>query len=214
MKEEELKSLLDKSFSHLLKSLDKNNNSRFTIPLNEDGKPRISEHEMKLSFIETFLKCSEFKGYMYSVETPTQNVYRFTEKGKRQKPKCICEQNEKGRRGNIDVVVFVGEERVALIEFKANHAGSFEHAKDVCKLENEPGENVLRFLVEIFESTDDTSLKELEKKLYCNEYIDVFSKTIFVGYSLCHNATGQYEKFVGDNSEKKVLIGKFASCEK
>ena len=136
--EEELKSLLDKSFSHLLKSLDKNNNSRFTIPLNEDGKPRISEHEMKLSFIETFLKCSEFEGYMYSVETPTQNVYRFTEKGKRQKPKCICEQNEKGRRGNIDVVVFVGEERVALIEFKANHAGSFEHAKDVCKLEKEP----------------------------------------------------------------------------
>ena len=73
MKEEELKSLLDKSFSHLLKSLDKNN-SRFTIPLNEDGKLRISEQELKLSFIETFLKSSEFKGYMYSVETPTQNM--------------------------------------------------------------------------------------------------------------------------------------------
>lgn len=214
MKEEELKSMLDKSFSHLLKSLDKNNNSRFTIPLNEDGKLRISEQELKLSFIETFLKSSEFKGYMYSVETPTQNMYSFTEKGKHQTPKCICKQNEKGRRGNIDVVLHMGEERVALIEFKANHAGFFEHAKDVCKLENEPGDNVLRFLVEIFISTDDKSLKKLEEKLYYNKYIDVFSKTIFVGYSLCHNATGQYEKFVGDNGEKKVLIGVFASCEK
>ena len=213
MKEEDLKCLLDNSFIHLKEAIE-NNNCRFHVSLQGDGKPRISEQELKYSFIETFISSPEFIGYTYSVETPTQNKYSFTKKGEHKEPEYLGENCNEGRCGNIDVVLFKGKERVALIEFKANHAGAFEHAKDVCKLENEPGNDVLRFLVEIFESTNEESLRKLEEKLYCNVYNNNAVKTTFIGYSLHHAETGKSEKIVGNNSKKEVLIDISSPCEK
>ena len=213
MKEEDLKCLLDNSFIHLREAIE-NNSCRFHVFRQGDGKPRISEQELKYCFIETFISSIGFDKYKYSIETPTLNNYSFTKEGKHKNPECFGENGKKGRCGNIDVVIFDGYKRVALIEFKANHAGAFEHAKDVCKLENEPGYDVLRFLVEIFESTNEESLRKLEEKLYCNVYNNNAVKTTFIGYSLHHAETDKSEKIVGNNSKKEVLIDISSPCEK
>ena len=127
--------LLDAAFIRLKKTLG-NNGGRFHITL-LDGGPRISEQELKYSFIETFIEKGP-NGYTYSVETPTVETYRFSEKGEKlNKPQCCTIANGvRGRKGNIDVVLYVGDTRVALIEFNANTSDIFKYSNDFCKLEN------------------------------------------------------------------------------
>ena len=198
---------------HLKDAID-NKNGKFHIPPRKNGTPRISEQELKYSFVETFINEAA-DGYSYSVETQTDYKYRFTQKGKRVKPKCLGKNSKEGRCGNIDVVLHKGEEKVALIEFKANNADEFEHAKDICKLEHEPGEGLLRFFVEIFESTDDDTLQNLEKKLFHNnEYGNNASIASFVGYSLHHKETNSCVKIMGNNKKQNVSIDKSTLCVK
>ena len=205
MRKQELECLLDKAFA-LLNNAIKKRNGAFHVPVDKNNKPRISEQEFKLCFIETFIKESSF-GLTYSVESPTKNNYSFsqTERNKRKqiKPQWYPKSSKCGRSGNIDVVIYDGNNRVALIEFKAHNADFFEHGKDFCKLKNEPGENVLRYFVEIFESTDDNTLRNLEDKLYHNEeYGNISANTNFIGYSLHHEKEGGMVKIVEDKKSK------------
>ena len=132
-----LQSCVDNSKSILYR-----NDNRLYIPTSSNSKLRISEQELKFVFLEKFLADKKFKSFLYSAETPTKHLYRFSVKGnKSQDPKCVSiSQLEKdGRKANIDLCIFnCKKERVAIIEFKANNAGVFEHKKDLVKLFSEP----------------------------------------------------------------------------
>ncbi len=172
--------LLDKSFEQLKEAL-KNNGDRFCVPYN-GSHYRISEQEIKCCFIEIFVKDAP-KGYLYSVETPTIEKYRFSEKGKQ----VIPRKDPNGRRGNIDLVIFRGnnadENRVAILEFKANFVDNYKYAKDFCKLKEEPGD-ISRVFVELFIINDGTEKNRLKDKLLHNNKGAIARNTFFVGYGL------------------------------
>lgn len=164
-------------------------NERLYIPKNNQGTMRVSEQELRLLFIELFLSDERFKSYRYSIEPPTIRKYRFSSKGKKCIPTVVCDcsaHRTDGRCANIDLSIFDGDNRVAIIEFKANNPGSFEHAKDFVKLSSEPGDNLIRLFIEIYTQTDAETLRNIHEKLFINEYGNIGQNTIFYGYSLNH----------------------------
>lgn len=189
MEKELLERLLDKAFLQLYNAIE-NGEGRMVIPERSENS-RVSEQELKQMFIDTFLSCEQCKGYSYSVETPTVYNYIFTKPDKTHpKPLGYSPNKDGGRRGNIDVVIFEGGKRVALIEFKANNPGKFEHGKDFIKLAKEPAGEVpiLRFFVEVYTSTDDKTLKKINAKFGSeNEFYSMDINTTYLGYSLSHN---------------------------
>ena len=209
MKEPELDvmDLLDKSFERLKRSLLGKGN-RFCIPIS-DNSLRISEQEIKCCFIETFIEEAPDK-YLYSVETPTIESYRFTQSGKQIMPH---KDNNSGRRGNIDVVIFQGgnkdENRISIIEFKANIVDDFKHAKDFCKLKEEPGIGVQRFFVELFVIKDGNEREKLKKKLFNNTKGNLGKNTIFIGYGLNLDSINDSYKIT-----RQELEGISLSCAK
>lgn len=215
MKKQDLECLLDKAFAHLIEACE-HNLGKFHVPTDKNNKPRISEQEFKLCFIETFIKESSDE-VTYSVESPTENNYCFSKvsdnKRKSIKPEWYAQDSGKGRSGNIDVVIYSGKNKVALIEFKAHNADFFEHGKDFCKLEHEPGNNVLRYFVEILESTDSNTLDNLEDKLYKNEkYGNISTNTTFIGYSLHHEKEGRAVKIIED-MKRNLKAEPFTICK-
>lgn len=200
MKEKDLDvmELLDKSFQQLKKAIN-NQGERFCVPCNGDHS-RISEQEIKCCFIEKFVKDAP-KGYLYSVETPTIEKYRFSEKGKQVNPR----KDPNGRRGNIDVVIFRGnnenENRVAIIEFKANFVDDFKYAKDFCKLREEPGD-ASRVFVEVFIINDRTEKKRLKDKLFNNNKGAIATNTFFVGYGLNLGSLDESIKITKEDLQK------------
>lgn len=160
--------------------------ARLYIPNSNQNEKRISEQELRQLFIEIFLKDDLFKSFCYSIETPTIYKYTFTSEGKRCKPVVVM-NTDKGRHANIDLSIFEGDNRVAIIEFKANNPGLFEHAKDFVKLSSEPGENLIRLFIEIYTKTDDATLRSIHEKLFMNKYGNIGQNTLFYGYTLCHH---------------------------
>jgi len=180
------------------KSIPYRNDNRLYIPTSSNSQLRISEQELKFVFLEKFLADKKFKSFLYSPETPTKHLYRFSEKGKRSPdPKCvsISQSDKDGRKANIDLCIFNRKkERVAIIEFKANNAGVFEHKKDLVKLVSEPievhiskpPEDLVCMFIHIYSSTDDNTLDNIyEKTLNYESYISE-GKVIYMGYSLNH----------------------------
>ena len=170
--------------------------SHIHIPL-EDGSHRISEQELKLTFLELFVTDTDMQDYTFSVETPTKEYYRFSENGKKVNPECGT-----GRKANIDVVIFNGESRVAMIEFKAGNPDEHSHAKDFIKLKEEPDNDMIRIFVEIYNATNTRTLANISNKLYNNIYGNIGDNTEYVGFSLNHKNNGC--RFIRTCSDKKV----------
>lgn len=177
--EKEIERLFYSAFDYLQLCVDTGRGRLYVPSLNADS-PRISEQEIRCAFIELFLNDFYFKDYSYSIETPTQLTYRFTKGSK----KVIPSVDALGRKAKLDLCIFKGEARVAIIEFKANNAGSFEHGKDLIKLASEPGTDLLRFFVEIYSSTDRDTICNAYNKLFRNKYYSISNNTTFIGYSL------------------------------
>ena len=113
---------IGKSINH------KKGESRLVFPCYKNGEIRISEQELRFIFVETFNEyCDEKLNWFYSVETPTEDKYKFTENGKNlDKPK-----RGEGQSANFDLTISNDKgELLALIEFKANNASEHEHKKD------------------------------------------------------------------------------------
>lgn len=165
------------------------------------NKPRISEQELKYAFLELFVKDFDMKGYEYSVETPTGKTYKFTDNGDKIVPEC-----GNGRKANIDVVIFNGDKRVAIIEFKAGNPDEHSHAKDFLKLreEQKEGDDLIRIFVEIYSATNEKTLESIQAKLYNNEYGNIGDNTEFLGFSLNHEDNGCC--FIRVGVDKKVRI--------
>lgn len=159
---------------------------------------RISEQELKMAFIEVFLadKGLAEEGYTYSVETPTERLYKFSKDGK-PVDKLICGS---GRRGNIDLTIYDhnGKSAACIIEFKARNDGEFSHGKDLFKLANEP-DGPIRFFVEIYARTDNATVVSISRILYKNKYFNIADNTEYLGFSLCHKGSESGYCFFIDN---------------
>ena len=194
-------SLIEKACRHLAANAgatESADNSRIHIP-QENGKPRISEQELKLMFLELFFADTTMQSYTLSAETPTKEDYRFTENGKKVKPEC----GTTGQKANIDVVIFNGESRVAMIEFKAGNPDGHSHAKDFIKLREEPDNEIIRIFVEVYTSTNDRTLTNITDKLFNNEYGNIGDNTEYLGFSLNHKNNGCC--FIRTSPDKKAI---------
>lgn len=206
-----LECLMDNAFIKLFEAVN-HKGGRLYIP-DRSVNNKVSEQELKYLFIEEFLSCEKCNNFSYSIETPTENDdYQFSNNRTKIKPLKYPSEKGNGRRGNIDVVILNEDIRIALIEFKANNSGWFEHGKDFLKLSNEPdrGGKLLRFFVEIYSKTTFTQINnDITEKVYNNGYYPKAQNTVFIGYSLDHNGTGTYIKFKGDDNLKKITETSF-----
>ena len=153
---------------------------------NKQEITRVSEQELKQIFIEQ-LNLEICKGnwnVYYSVETPTKDIYRFSDV---EKPLCGKEIEEinkdrerngmpllKGQSANFDLVIHDGNfKRIVLIEFKANNVDKKDYAKDFKKLNNqeEGDDSVLRYFIEIVRNTNSGTFPSLHGKIEGNENI-------------------------------------------
>lgn len=126
-----------------------NGKSRIIFPPYGDEKKdkelRVSEQELRFTFVEKFTEyCNNNKlNYLYSVETPTNDTYLFSdgetvkeikEKGENIEIPCT---HKMGISANIDLVIHdENKHRLCLIEFKANNPNPDEIDKDLVKLTN------------------------------------------------------------------------------
>ena len=146
----------------------KKGESRLVFPCynNKKREIRISEQELRFIFVETFNEyCDEKElDWFYSVETPTKDKYKFTEKGDNlDKPK-----REEGQSANFDLTISNDKgELLALIEFKAKNTKPFSYAKDLCKLWNpkEGTPNVLRYFINVLDKADKDTSDNIQAKL-------------------------------------------------
>lgn len=146
---------------------------------NQQEITRVSEQELKQIFIEQLNLeiCKRNWNVYYSVETPTKDIYRFSDV---ENPLCGKEIEEinkdrerngmtllKGQSANFDFVIHDSNfKRIALIEFKANNASEKDHAKDFKKLNNqeEGDNNVLRYFIEIVRNANRGTIESLHNK--------------------------------------------------
>lgn len=171
--DKEIKEIIRETFSELFNIQNKTSQNRLIFPNYNNGTIRVSEQELRFLFIEKLNDILEKENLYYSIETPTEKKYKFTEGRKDICP--ICDE-ENGQSANFDLVIFDSnrETRLALIEFKAKNASAHSHAKDFCKLGNEKEGNdaTLRYFIEILEKSDDKTIKNLrEKKILKNKWV-------------------------------------------
>ena len=135
----------------------------------ERGELRVSEQELRFTFVEKFIAYCEDKklGYRYSVETPTNDKYRF-------KDNEAPHIDDNGISGNLDLTIHdTSGKRLCLIEFKANNPEPQDIEKDLVKLTNikeydkETQEPIPRYFVGMVKSTKpDRTRRSILEKLY------------------------------------------------
>lgn len=187
--------IISEAFKHVKNAYDLSNepnsskDSRLIFPKKRDesirvSEPniRVSEQELRFTFVEEFLKYvkKKKKDWYYAVEVPTKIKYDFSDK---KNPK-VAEEG-KGKSASFDLAIYAKGDNnfnlIALLEFKAGNPKKFDYHKDLVKLENEKeGDNeVLRFFIEIVKNADERTPKNIESKLK-----DKRQQTDFICYSL------------------------------
>ena len=147
---------------------------------NNNEEVRVSEQELRFTFVEKFIEyCDKNKlEYLYSVETPTNDKYFFSEGKTVQELRKRNEQidvpcvHEAGISGNIDLVIHdENKHRICLIEFKANTPDEEDIEKDLVKLTNhkeydkDDKNTIPRYFICMVRSTKPQTTKEsIEKK--------------------------------------------------
>lgn len=135
-----------------------------------NGETRLSEQELRFLFVEQFNKyCTNKKlNWFYSVETPTEYKYVFSEEGKKVKDPHKAEAGEKGQSAMIDFAIHneTLEKRIALVEFKALNPTNLCFTKDFAKLKAEPVENT--YFVMYVKSHDAGTIDSLKLKVKTN----------------------------------------------
>lgn len=182
--------IISKAFEHVKKAYeltqkpDSSEASRLIFPKKRDESIRVSEQELRFAFVEEFLKDEEAKAkdWFYAVEVPTKGKYYFSDK--ENEPKAVGEA-DKGQSASFDLAIYTkGDDDfnlIALLEFKAGNPKEFSYHKDLVKLENENegGNEVLRFFIEIVENANSGTKRNIESKLK-----DKRQQTNFICYEL------------------------------
>ena len=143
------------------------NGSRLIFPhystVYRDGETRISEQELRFVFIEQFnAYCAENNlKLFYSVETPTEYKYTFTDKNNPHK-------DDDGQSAMFDLCIHNENlERIALVEFKALNPDEFCYNKDFCKLdaEKECKPELETFFIMMVKKTNTGTYGHIRKKI-------------------------------------------------
>lgn len=106
----------------------------------------------------------------YSVETPTEYKYTFTDKNNPHK-------DEDGQSAMFDLCIHNEKfERVALVEFKALNPDKFCYKKDFCKLDSEKKgkPNLETFFIMIVKNADNDTFKNINVKIQNKDKETVF----------------------------------------
>lgn len=172
--ERHLTAILDKTFSVIDAvyqcnyesagtALIKNTGSRIIFPSYRKGEIRVSEQELRFVFVEQFNKyCDnnvDFDAF-YSVETPTEEKYVFSNKS--DPHKVILDSDEKGKSAMVDLTIHSASgERICLMEFKSHNPEPFAYNKDFAKLN---GERASGIFVQILENANGRTIKSIRKK--------------------------------------------------
>lgn len=156
------------------------------------SKTRISEQELRFIFVEQLNKYNNLDLY-YSIETPTQKAYVFSEdKGG---PKVVGETDKNGVSARTDLVIYTKNDnqfiRAALIEFKAHNPDINDYRKDICKLINEETDNgCLKYFIQLInvknQITTLNNIKEKTKNAYAlkEEGKDINYCINYIGFNL------------------------------
>lgn len=108
--------------------------SRLIFPKKRDESIRVSEQEVRFLLVRELELHKVDHGFYYSVETPTEGLYKFSEGGK-----IIDLKTGLGQSANIDLTLYKRKDdsgggfvRKHLFEFKFGNENS--HKKDFVKL--------------------------------------------------------------------------------
>jgi hypothetical protein len=121
-----------KNISHENDVANKEQKSKLIFPKKRlNNLSRISEQEARFLFVRELEKKENKHSFYYSIETPTYNIYKFSEGGKKIEPKI-----GKGQSASIDVTLYSKKNkrfhRKHLIEFKQGNINTCK--KDFLKL--------------------------------------------------------------------------------
>ena len=121
---------------------------------------RVSEQELRFLFIERL--SAVFKGteFTYSVETPTNDIYKFSENGKILQPP----KRKQGQSANFDLTISCNG-LTAIMEFKGPNAVKHGFAKDLCKLWNPIEDGTLRFMISVLETENSKRISKIQNTL-------------------------------------------------
>lgn len=113
------------------KKLVKKQTSKLIFPIYSSGKKRVSEQEARFLFVRELENSENFKGY-YSIETPTSDLYKFSDKDDREfEPK-----KGEGKSASFDLTIYDVYDkkfiRANFIEFKNENVYTIK--KDFLKL--------------------------------------------------------------------------------
>lgn len=177
--ERHLTAILDKTFSVIDtiyqcnsessgKTLKENAGSRIIFPSYSKqyrkGEIRVSEQELRFVFVEQFNKyCDNTVDFdaFYSVETPTEEKYNFSDKSNPHK--VTPDGDKKGQSAMVDLTIHSASgERLCLMEFKSQNPLPFAYKKDIAKLNAETSSGIL---VQILKSADDRTIKNIRTKI-------------------------------------------------
>lgn len=184
--------------------LRKNSNSDFPppkiiYPCYSDGEKRISEQEIKQLFIQTLI---EEKNFYFSVETPTELKYKFSEDRKLIDPLVGI-----GESANVDLCLYKFEDskfkRMHLIEFKFKNSAEHEIKKDFLKLFAE-GSEQNNYFIHILDSANKGTLKKATEQTPKEKRTSVLQK-YYNSWTHCINQK-EHCKVCNINSKNKITI--------
>ena len=160
--QEKLEKVIERTFTILREN---HSESRIMFPIYRDSQRRVSEQELRFVFVEQVQNLLKEYDYFYSVETPTNSKYVFSENKKYVKP-YVATESGSGRSASFDLsIVDKNGNTIAIIEFKAKSADPHEYAKDLCKLWNREEKSHYKYFLNLFEKIEPDTKKRLMEKL-------------------------------------------------
>lgn len=131
---------------------------------NRNEKIRISEQELRFIFVEQFNRyCDDTVDFeaFYSVETPTEEKYDFSDKANPHK--VTPDGDKKGQSAMVDLTIHSASgERLCLMEFKSLNPLPFAYKKDIAKLNAETSPGIF---VQVLKSANDRTIKNIRTKI-------------------------------------------------
>ena len=127
---------------------------------------RLSEQELRFIFVEQFNRyCEDNKlNWFYSVETPTEHKYIFSERGVKNSNPNMTDNKGEGQSAMVDFAIHDETlKRIALVEFKALNPHKLSFIKDFKKLNAEPVENT--YFIMYIKSCNLRTINNLKQKV-------------------------------------------------
>lgn len=145
--------------------------SPLVFPQYRNQEIRISEQELRFAFVDELCRTIATEkdlDLLYSIETPTERKYNFTNERKVDDSNC--------RSGRLDLTIYHAQtsKRICIIEFKANTPGKESYDQDFFKLQKELSnagnedsryaENAFGYFVQIVKNTNRQTAEKIGEK--------------------------------------------------